>query len=176
MKLASKIVLLCLLAMTAMSVLFTYLTIRRDEQYFAEEHGRDASALAAALKPQISEASKAGGHDELADTIKACSVEFRHVSMRYVRLDASDPEMKPSVPNHLLAAVFEKEQVTVTTTGIDGERNVHTIIPLRNDGANGGLEVSRPMKDADDHARRTLWNSVLAIDLPNNPDKGFSKT
>ena len=99
MKLASRIVLLCLVAMVLMSALFSYITIKRDAAHFAEEHDRDALALAQALRPLINKAWAQGGHDELAKQVNARAVEFSHIAVRYVRIaNHSTPDMSPSTP------------------------------------------------------------------------------
>lgn len=162
MKLAARIVLLCLIAMATMSGLFSFLTIQRDARYFAEEHSRTAAELVEAIKPQITEAWSDGGDHGLAEAVKACSIEFRQVSMRYVRFDHSDSELKPEAPEHLWETVFEHEKLTVTATDKEGHKKVLTYIPLGEDKSSG-VEVARSMQEAEAHAHRTLWTSLLAL-------------
>lgn len=154
-----------MLAMALMSTLFCYITIKRDAAYFEEEHSRDAMVLAEALEPVIQEAWKNGGHDELAKRVNTRTVEFSHVSIRYVRFDDhSVPELHPSAPRSMLGTVRSEERLTLSFSDDRGNAKLHTYVPVSvND--TGGLEITRPMAAADDRARDTLVKSLMLLGI-----------
>lgn len=164
MRLASKIVLLCLLAMTAMSGLFSYFTIRRDAQFFADEHGRIASQLADVLKHHLSKTWNGGDHEKRAEAVEDCSIVYHHVRVRYVLIGGASAVMEPSAPSHMLKTVADGHPVTVTSPDKVGNRSVHTYISFAKTVSDGGfLEFSRSMEDIDARARETLWSTLLSL-------------
>ncbi len=163
MKLASKIVLLCLAAMSLLSGLFCYITIKRDAAFFAQEHVRDAVALGETLGPLFSDAWNDGGHDGLAAFVESHFVSMSRSYVRYVRIDAdATPEMQPSAPIDQLSSGNGSEPYTVTTVDRGGVHNMYTYVPLQVTEA-GRLEVTRAMTPEDALAQDTLWKSLFLL-------------
>ncbi len=162
-KLASKIVLLCLLSMVSMSVLFSYLSIRKDSDIFTQNHRAMAQDLAAMLAPRMTQAWRRGGPAEVADAVQQSSVEFRHVSARFVGFQGTSGKSDQSETDDIGDLIYDERRITVTTTEQDGAQHVCTRIPFQARDTEGALEVARPIQPFIEHARWTWRNSVFTL-------------
>lgn len=173
MKLATKIMLLFMLAVAAITGLFSYLTIRQDTLFFAQDHERHAKNLVETMRPRLLSAWQDGGHEEVARVVKASSKMIRHIRVRYVELDVqyevspgtnSSLESSSADPPEVLALVRQQEIVTKLVSDESGENRVHTTLPLNlGDQTSGGIEVSGTMQPVDERARKTITRSILSV-------------
>ncbi len=165
MKLASKVLLLFLLAFVAITGIFSYLTIRQESDQFAREHERHAADLLESIRPQLLNAWKAGGHRELAHVVRVSTQSIRHTKVQYYQYDASGAD-KPtdSSSPEIQALVGQKETVTRTVTDRTGNSRVHTVLPLNlGDQTPGGIDVSSTMEPVEQRTRETLTYSALSV-------------
>ena len=91
MKLAAKLMLLFLLAVVAITALFSFLTIRQDTTDFTQEHEQRAADLVESMKPHLLDAWKEGGHDEVDQVLRISTERVRQTSVRYYRVDDDPP-------------------------------------------------------------------------------------
>ncbi|QDT51588.1 Sporulation kinase E [Symmachiella dynata] len=160
MKLASKIMLLFLLAVVAITGLFSYLTIQQDSTDFTEDHAQKAANLVESMKPHLLDAWNEGGHEEVDHVVRISTKQVRHTIVRYFRLDDTAPGETPAT----LAYVRQNQSVTETITDSNGISWVHTVFPFDIDGkTRGEIDVSEPTEPVEERMRETITNSVLSV-------------
>ncbi len=165
MKLAAKIMLLFLLAVVAITGLFSFLTIRQDTTDFRQEHEQRAADLVESMKPHLLDAWKEGGHDEVDQVLRISTERVRQTTVRYFRSDDNPPGEPSEGPTpNALAYVRHNERVTETVTDSNGRSRVHTIFPLDVDGkTRGEIDVSSPTDPVEEQTWETITNSVLSV-------------
>lgn len=165
MKLASKIMLLFLLAVVAITGLFGYLTIQQHVTEFAEDHEQHAADLVESMKPHLLDAWNEGGHDEVDQMVRISTERIRHTSVRYVRRDDNpEKDAATSAPSKTVAYLQSHETVTKTVTDSNGTSRVHTFLPLDIEGqTRGEFDVSSTTEPVQERNWETITNSVLSV-------------
>lgn len=182
MKLATKLMLMFLLAVAVIAGLFCYLTIRQDAAHFAEEHERHAADLVESLQPHLMSAWSEGGHGRIAQFVEASNERIRRIRIRYVQMDVqfesdsgsqrppgltvpdSGDDMNPHEASNELFHVRHSELVTEFVADANGDSRISTLLPLSINGrVSGGIDVSREMQPVEDRTRSTIIRSILSV-------------
>lgn len=165
MRLAAKLILLYLVGLLLIVGLFAYLTIRQGQQLAIVEHQRHASDLAATIEPSLKEAIKEDDELAVQKIVTRSTRQVRHMSVRWVRLDASG-EGRPSVPLEMIIA--KQELTTISMPDPSGQDVLYTYVPIESEeGAEekdaGRIEVSAPNHRSEEQLKRSIVTSLLTL-------------
>ena len=161
MKLAFKIVAVCLIAMMLITSLAGYMIARREIERAKERQQEDAGRISDLIGESLNLAYQRDGQQGIVQAIKTKTVETGALRYRWVWFDVSvnDPN-RPAAPMDSLDKVLAGGMDTVVSTE-NGGKKLHTYSPLEvNDqsGATrkGAIEVSGSLDSAEQETWRTI--------------------
>ena len=161
MKLAFKIVAICLVAMMLITSLAGYMIARRAIERAKESQQEDAGRLSDLIGESLNLAYQRDGQQGIVQAIKTKTVETGALRYRWVWFDVSvnDPD-RPAAPMDSLDKVLAGGMDSVVATS-DGGKKLHTYSPLEvNDqtGATrkGAIEVSGSLDSVEQETWRTI--------------------
>jgi signal transduction histidine kinase len=168
MKLAFKIVAVCLLAMILVTALSSYLIARREYNRVKDLQQSEVTKVANMIRESVDLAYKQAGHQGIVQAIKTQTLESGQLRYRWVWFDVSvnDPN-RPAASMDSLDNILHGKMDSVVSTR-DGKNNLHTYYPLDvSDNAGqtrkGAIEVSGSLESAEQEAWQTIKTGLVAI-------------
>ncbi len=168
MKLALKIVVICLIAMILITAFSIWLIAQREFDLVKEQHQSDAARLGNMIRESVDLVYQKEGQQGIVQAIKTRTVNTGMLTYRWVWFDVSvnDPNY-PTASVDSLDEILAGKMDSVMSTG-DGPKNMHTYFPLDvNDdkGATrkGAIEISGSLESAEQEAWRTIKTGMFAI-------------
>lgn len=168
MKLALKIVAICLIAMILITAFSSWLIAQREFDRVRDRQQSDATRLGNMIRESVDLVYQKEGQQGIVKAIKTQTVETGALTYRWVWFDVSVND-----PNYPTASVDSLDEIlkgkidSVMSTGA-GSKNLHTYYPLDvNDdkGATrkGAIEVSGSLESAEQEAWRIIKTGMYAI-------------
>ena len=168
MKLAFKIVAVCLIAMMLITSLAGYMITRRELERAKESQQEDAGRISDLIGESLNLAYQRDGQQGIVQAIKTKTIETGELRYRWVWFDVSvnDPN-RPAAPMDSLDKVLAGGMDSVVSTDNGGKR-LHTYKPLEiNDQSGktrkGAIEVSGSLESAEQETWRTIRIGLGAI-------------
>ncbi len=162
MKLAAKLILLFIIAVTAVTVMASNLTSRQSFLNLEKRHREIATAVTAIDdSAEFRAAIEANNNVYFERMIRTVSNQGTRI--RWVWLDEhSQPDHQPTIakgPN--LTGLTKKLSVSGTTNY--GQRQYFTYLPLRIADRPGAVEIATPLVDVDTQSRSTWLTALFTI-------------
>ena len=168
MKLALKIVAVCLVAMVLITVLSSWLIARREVEQVKELHQADATRVADLIRKSVDLAYSSDGHQGIVQAIRTHTVETGDLRYRWVWFDVSvnDPN-HPSDPMDSLEKIMGGNMDSIVATR-ENSNELHTYYPLDVNAEagktrKGAIEVSGSLESAEQESWRTMKTGLTAI-------------
>jgi signal transduction histidine kinase len=169
MRIALKIVAVCLVAMVLITALSSYLIARREFHRVKEQQQNDATRIGDLIRESVDLAYSSEGHQGIIKAIKTQAVESGHLQYRWVWFDvsANDPT-HPAATLDSLNKILNGEMDSVVTTR-NGKNNLNTYYPIDvNDPAagkkrKGAIEVTDSLETAEQESWRTIKTGLGAM-------------
>jgi signal transduction histidine kinase len=168
MKLALKIVAICLVAMILITALSSYLIAKREFDLVRDRQQNDAERMAQLIRESVNVAYRSEGHEGIVKAIRTQSVETGTLRYRWVWFDVSLNEpSRPAVSMNDLGKILSGQMGSVVSNH-GGENQMHTYYPIdvvSDDGTTrkGAIEVSDPLDVAELKAWETVKTAVTAV-------------
>ena len=169
MKLALKLVAVCLVAMILITAFSTYFIRQREYRMVKEEHRSKAERVAELIRESLEVAYNKEGNQGIVKVIKTHAIDTGEMRYRWVWFDVtvSDPNHQPSAPMELLKDVIEGE-ISSVITKLEGPDFLHTYYPMdvndRSAGKprKGAVEVSGSLERVEQEAWDTIKKGLYA--------------
>ena len=168
MKLALKIVVVCLIAMMLITALSSYLIARREIERVKDYQQQDATRVTDLIRESVDLAYQREGQQGIVQALKTQTIESGRLRYRWVWFDVSVND-----PNHPVAPMDSLDKVIgggmdSIVSSSNGRNNLHTYSPLdvNDDGGRkrkGAIEVSGSLETAEQEAWRTIKTGLAAI-------------
>lgn len=157
MKLAAKLILLFMLGVLGIVALFSWQTIRRQQQWDQARRADHANDVVGAITPAIIQAYRDGGAVTIQQAIEVSAKYVPGHEMRWV-----DGTQVPDGSGN--ATITSRKISSISVSDKDGATVAHTVVPLMVDGTQaGGVEVSESTSHYDHFVRGSLLASLLSL-------------
>ncbi len=173
MKLATKLLLVFLLAVTAITGLFSYLTIRQARYQFAHQQELLGERIAKEHRQRLADAYRQGGEQRVTQTAERIYVDVRQSHVRWISRPSqtaapsqgenrSVSDMAQPLPPEVVSET--RRTVVLLRRGDDGAGRVHTYLPVPlNKDETGYLEITQPTDQLDAQTRATLRYTLISL-------------
>jgi len=168
MKLALKIVLVCLGAMILITAVSSYLVARGQIEREKQKRQSEAERVGDIVRESIELAYQRDGQAGIVSALRTHAIETGDVRYRWVWFDvsANDPD-SPAASLESLNDILEGETDAVIVNR-EGTRQLHTYYPIEVNGEGGQLrrgaiELSSTLEQAQADSRQAIQMGVLAI-------------
>jgi len=168
MKIALKIVVICLIAMMLITALSSFLIARREIERAKEDQQEETSRVAELISESVDLAYQSEGQRGIIKAIKTQTVQSGQLRYRWVWFDVSvnDPN-HPVAPVESLQKVLTGDMDSVVFSN-NGRKDLHTYSLLDVNDENGktrkgAIEVSGSLETAEQEAWQTIRTGLAAI-------------
>jgi len=152
MRIARKLTLALVLAVTFVLTLHGWLSARRELAFFESESRREARAMGRALTAVVSEVWRTQGEGRAHALLAEANEREDSVNFRFIDFAGKDPANKPLIDPGRIGELSPGRE----TVFRDGERTV-TYVPLAVDGVRRGtIEVSASLAEQQRYVRRSI--------------------
>ena len=165
MRLTAKLILICLILMTVITVTIGVIISQREWSLLEAEHQEKAQSIADRNKETILDAWRQEGEGGITEAVRSLSGNYGFFDVRWSWFHT--PEVQAVMGDHsdeVMSKVFVGEIHTVFLSDGPQKMRVHTYVPLLNeDTVIGGLDIS---DSTDTIERRTIamwWTLLSAI-------------
>ncbi len=168
-KLATKIVAVCFVAMILVTALSSYLLARREFQRVKEYQQGQAARVGNLIRESAEVAYNQEGHQGIVSAIRTQTVEAGGLRYRWVWFDVSANDAdSPTASLDSLEKILEGQMDSVVQSH-GQQRDMHTYFPIDiNDRAtgrsrSGAIEVSGSLESVEQEAWRVVKTGLLAM-------------
>ncbi len=157
MRLARKLTLALVFAVSAVLTVHGVLAARRELAYFEGSTQRDARAMGRTLVAVVSEIWRTEGETRAIQTIEEANEREASVNFRFVSLDPASPR-KPSIPVERIGELVRGRAIVFREVQSHGR--IVTYVPIPADASGrGAIEVTSSLLEQQNYVRR----SVLSV-------------
>jgi len=143
MRLALKLVLVFMLANTALALVYGCLAVYHEEEVFQREVEEEAGEMAYPLRLIVADAWRINNIRGVREALQQyCSEPTQPLRVRWVWLESPDDETRPVASLELLATVATKDQPELRATNADGTAYLVIYCPVLLSGRRGALEFA----------------------------------
>ncbi|TWT63398.1 sensor histidine kinase [Rubinisphaera italica] len=155
MKLAAKLILVFLFGVFAIVSVFTWQTLRRQNDWEVERRTAHASDIADALTPTIKQAYEEGGTITVKRALEVSTRQLDGPEVRWV--DGKDTSSQ-------LTQTTSRETSSISITDANGNRKAYSYIPIPlGESDSGTVEVSEPLEEQDAFTRGSVIRSLMSL-------------
>jgi signal transduction histidine kinase len=169
MKLALKLVVVCLVAMILITAVTSYFIAQREYRLVKEAQEANAQRVAGLIRESLELAYNSEGNPGIVKVIKTYTVDSGEVKYRWVWFDVSVSDVnRPSAPMPSLKKIMEGKMDSIVSER-EGANELLTYCPLEvHDEATGkprkgAVEVSGSLARAEQEAWDTTKKGLIAI-------------
>ena len=164
MKLALKIVVICLVAMILITAFTIYVVARREFHQVREEHHEQVTRVGQIIRESAELVYQNDGQQGIVSAIKSYSLQSHGMNYRWVWFDVSvnDPEY-PSASMDQLAELLDGEGMDSIVMENGGETRLYSYYAVPVAGRTGAIELSSSLESAEDESWRTMRIGLFAI-------------
>lgn len=165
MRLTAKLILICLVLMTAVTLVIGFIFASREWSLLQTEHEETACSIADTSKEILIAAYREDGEGGVIEAVRRIGGEFEFIKIKWSWFHL--PESQAAMGQHydvVMSQIRLGEPETVIIRNDDAPVTVHTYIPILNDDAMvGGLEISDTTHTVSRRTRAIWWTMLSAI-------------
>lgn len=165
-RLAFKVALALVLAITSVQVFYGFLRVRREAETFEQDSAKDQIVLGRALALTAAGVFKSRGPDDAAALVENADADYTHVAIHWLATR--------DIPTHRQGAAVTssiKAPGAITWVTPDSEKEegrVVTVMPVVVDGATvGAVRLSESLAEKSAYVRmsieRTVWSTAVTL-------------
>lgn len=164
MKLALKIVVICLVAMILITAFTIYVVARREFHEVREQHHEQVTRVGQIVRESAELVYRNDGQQGIISAIKSYSLESHGMNYRWVWFDVSvnHPEY-PSASMEQLSELLDGEGMDSIVMENSGETRLYSYYAMPVAGRTGAIELSSSLESAEEESWRTMRIGLFAI-------------
>ncbi len=163
-KLALKIVGICLVAMVLITAFAIYVMARREFHEVREMHQQKVTRVGEIIRESVDVVYRADGHQGIISAIKTHSIQSQGLNYRWVWFDVAvnDPAY-PAASMESLEELLDGEGMDSVVMETAGETRLYSYYAVPVSGRTGAIELSSSLEAAEDESWRTMKIGLFAI-------------
>lgn len=163
MKLAAKLILLFIIAVTAVTTMASQLTSMQSFANLEKRHREIAVSVdSIETTPEFRQAIEAGNNVYFERMIRTFSNHGTRI--RWVWLgDDIESDYRPAIADRTKLKNLPAQRLSISGTTRHGRRKYFTYLPVTLDGRPGAVEIATPLNDLDSRSRSTWLTALFTI-------------
>jgi two-component system NtrC family sensor kinase len=163
MKLASKLILLFIIAVTAVTTMASQLTSMQSFANLEKRHREIAVSVdSIEMTPEFQNAVEVGNNVYFERMVRTFSNHGTRI--RWVWLgDDVESDYRPAIADQTVLKNSPTQKLSITGTTRHGRRKYFTYLPVTLDGRSGAVEIATPLNDLDSQSRSAWLTALFTI-------------
>ena len=164
MKLAAKLILLFIIAVTAVTLMASQLSSMQSFANLEKRHREIAVSVDSIhTTPEFEKAIIEVGNNVYFERMVR-TFSNHGTRIRWVWLDDEvESDYRPAIANPTVLKSSQGQKISITGTTRHGRRKYFTYLPVTLDGRAGAVEISTPLNDLDSQSRSTWITALFTI-------------
>ncbi len=159
MKLAAKLILLFIIAVTAVTIMASQLASMQSFAGLEKRHRAIASSVDANQKTSgFQTAANTGTNIYFENLVRTLANNGTRIRWTWLETDSLVVRIDPSIINN-----SSGQPVSTIDTASSGKRKYFTYVPVTLDGRQGAVEIATPLNDLDSQSRSNWFTAIFII-------------